>query len=234
MGKVALVTGGNRGIGLATARALRTAGMRVAVTHHSSEAPPDVFAVRCDVRDAEQVDAAFTRIEHELGPVEIVVANAGITRDRLVATMTATDFDEVLSTNLAGTFQVARRAIRPMLRRRGGRFIAVASASALIGSRGQANYAAAKAGMVGFAKSMALELSSRNITVNVVAPGWITTDMTNALPDTVRSAAASRIPMGRFGTADEVAEVIAFLAGEGAGYITGAVLPIDGGLTVER
>ncbi|AXB43292.1 3-oxoacyl-ACP reductase FabG [Amycolatopsis albispora] len=234
MGKVALVTGGSRGIGLATARALAKSGMRVAITHLGTEPPPDLYAVRCDVRDAGAVDEAFTAVERDLGAVEVLVANAGITRDRLLATMTENDFEDVLRTNLSGAYHVARRAIRSMIRRRAGRIIAVSSASAIIGARGQANYVAAKAGMIGFARATALELASRNITVNVVAPGWIETAMTRDLPDATREAAAESIPMGRFGTDEEVAEVIAFLAGPGASYLTGVVLPVDGGLTLER
>ncbi|QUF03776.1 3-oxoacyl-ACP reductase FabG [Actinosynnema pretiosum subsp. pretiosum] len=231
---VALVTGGNRGIGLATATALAKAGMRVAVTHRGGGAPAELFGVRCDVRDAEQVDRAFTEVERELGPVGVLVANAGVTRDRLVATMGPEDFEDVLRTNLTGAYLVARRAVRGMVRHRGGRIVLVASVSALIGARGQANYTAAKAGMIGFARSAALELASRGITVNVVAPGWISTDMTDELPEAARVEAAAHVPMRRFGAPEEAAAAIAFLASDAASYVTGVVLPVDGGLSLER
>ncbi|AXX32275.1 3-oxoacyl-[acyl-carrier protein] reductase [Actinosynnema pretiosum subsp. pretiosum] len=206
----------------------------MAVTHRGGGAPAELFGVRCDVRDAEQVDRAFTEVERELGPVGVLVANAGVTRDRLVATMGPEDFEDVLRTNLTGAYLVARRAVRGMVRHRGGRIVLVASVSALIGARGQANYTAAKAGMIGFARSAALELASRGITVNVVAPGWISTDMTDELPEAARVEAAAHVPMRRFGAPEEAAAAIAFLASDAASYVTGVVLPVDGGLSLER
>ncbi len=230
-GRVVLVTGGNRGIGLATARAFADAGHEVAVTYRSS--PPDdprLLCVPCDVSDTAQVDDAFAKVEAELGPVEILVANAGITRDGLVLRMSDDDFTDVLDTNLTGAFRAARRAVKSMMRARFGRIVFLSSVVGTAGQAGQANYAASKAGLVGLARSLAREFASRNITVNVVAPGPITTDMTDALNDDQRSAIGDAVPLGRFGTPEEVAAAICFLASDQAGYITGAVIPVDGGL----
>ncbi len=232
MTRVALVTGGSRGIGHATARALRDAGYRVAVTYRSSPPPPEdgLFAVACDITSTESVDAAFDAIEAELGPVEILVANAGITHDTLVLRMSDADFDEVIETNLAGSFRVARRAVQKMMRARWGRIVFVSSVVGATGQAGQANYAASKAGLVGLARSLAREFASRSVTVNVVAPGPVATDMFDALPEARRDAIASVVPLGRLGAPDEVAAAITFLVSDGAAYITGAVLPVDGGL----
>jgi 3-oxoacyl-[acyl-carrier protein] reductase len=230
-GRVVLVTGGNRGIGLATAAAFADAGYRVAITYRSSAPDDDRFlCVPCDVADTAQVDAAFDKVEAELGPVEVLVANAGMTRDGLVLRMGDDDFTDVLDTNLTGAFRTARRAVRSMMRARWGRIILLSSVVGTAGQAGQANYAASKAGLVGLARSLAREFASRNITVNVVAPGPITTDMTGALTDEQRAAMNDATPLGRFGAPEEVAATIAFLASESAGYITGAVIPVDGGL----
>lgn len=229
--RVVLVTGGNRGIGLATASAFADAGHQVAVTYRSNPPDDDRFlCVPCDVADSQQVDDAFAKVEAELGPVEVVVANAGVTRDGLVLRMSDDDFTEVLDTNLTGAFRTARRAVRSMMRNRWGRIILLSSVVGGAGQAGQANYAASKAGLVGLARSLAREFASRNITVNVVAPGPISTDMTDALDDKQRAAIGDTVPLGRFGTPDEVAATIRFLASDEAGYITGAVIPVDGGL----
>jgi 3-oxoacyl-[acyl-carrier protein] reductase len=225
-----LVTGGSRGIGLAIARAFAEAGDRVAVTYRSSDAPEGLFGVRCDVTKADEVDAAFEAIEAEHGPVEVLVANAGITRDTLLLRMTEEDFDEVLATNLAGSFRVAKRAAKGMLRARKGRLIFISSVVGLLGSAGQANYAASKAGLVGFARSLARELGSRNITANVVAPGFVESDMTAVLGDNRKAEILAQVPLARYASADEVAGVVRFLASDEAAYITGAVIPVDGGL----
>ena len=230
-GRVVLVTGGNRGIGLATATAFADSGHRVAITYRSSPPDDDRFlCVPCDVADSAQVDAAFDKVEAELGPVEILVANAGITRDGLVLRMSDEDFSDVLDTNLTGAFRASRRAVKSMMRARWGRIVLLSSVVGGAGQAGQANYAASKAGLVGLARSLAREFASRNITVNVVAPGPIATDMTDALNDAQRSAIGDAVPLGRFGTPDEVAATIRFLASDAAGYITGAVIPVDGGL----
>jgi 3-oxoacyl-[acyl-carrier protein] reductase len=229
--RVVLVTGGNRGIGLATARAFADAGHRVAVTYRSSPPDDDRFlCVPCDVSDTAQVEDAFAKVEAELGPVEILVANAGITRDGLVLRMSDDDFTDVVDTNLTGAFRTARRAVKGMMRNRWGRIVLLSSVVGRAGQAGQANYAASKAGLVGLARSLAREFASRNITVNVVAPGPISTDMTDALTDDQRSAIGDAVPLGRFGSPDEVAAAICFLASDQAGYITGAVIPVDGGL----
>ena len=229
-----LVTGGNRGIGLVIARRFAAAGDAVTATTRSGE-PIDGLresglTVRCHVTDSAQVDAAFKAAAEAHGPVEVVVANAGINRDQLLALMSEDDFTAVLDTNLAGAFRVAKRAVRPMMRLRRGRIIVISSAAGLLGSPGQANYAASKAGLVGLARSLARELSSRNITSNVVAPGLVETDMVAALPEERRQELLKAVPLGRYGTADEVAAAVEFLAGPAGGYITGAVLPVDGGL----
>ena len=231
-GRVVLVTGGNRGIGLVTARSFAAAGHRVAVTYRS--APPadaaGLLCVPCDVASTEQVDAAFATVEAELGPVEVAVANAGITRDGLVLRMSDPDFTDVLDTNLTGAFRVARRAVKTMMRARWGRIVLVSSVVGASGQAGQANYAAAKAGLLGLGRSLAREFATRNITVNVVAPGPIRTDMTDALTDDQRAAIGDAVPLGRFGEPEEVAAVIRFLASDAAAYVTGALVPVDGGL----
>ena len=226
-----LVTGGNRGIGLAIARSLAEAGHHVAVTTRSGAAPEGLAAVTCEVTETASVDAAFTAAEQALGgPVEVLVANAGITRDQLLMRMSDAEFDEVLDTNLAGAFRCARRASKGMIRLRYGRIIFVSSVVGLYGSPGQANYAASKAGLVGLARSISRELGGRGITANVVAPGFIHTDMTAELPDERRAAYLAAIPAGRFASPQEVAAAVRFLASDEAGYVTGAVLPVDGGL----
>ena len=230
MGRSALVTGGNRGIGLAIARRLAAAGDSVAVTSRSGEPVAGLTVVRCDVRDPAAVDTAFGSVEAEQGPVEVLVANAGVTRDQLLALMGEDDFGEVLDTNLAGAYRVAKRAVRGMMKMRRGRLIFISSVVGLYGSAGQANYAAAKAGLVGLARSLARELGSRGITANVVAPGFVDSDMTAGLPEARKTAIMAAVPLGRYASADEVAAAVAFLAGQDAGYITGAVIPVDGGL----
>lgn len=230
MARTVLVTGGNRGIGLAIAQAFAKQGDRVAVTHRSGEAPEGLFGVRADVTDSASIDAAFTAIEQELGPVEVLVANAGITDDTLLVRMTEEQFLRVLDTNLTGAFRCAKRASMKMLRAKWGRMIFVSSVVGLYGSPGQVNYAASKAGLVGMARSITRELGSRNITANVVAPGFVETDMTAALPEARRTEYLNSIPAGRFATPEEVAEVVTWLASDAAGYISGAVIPVDGGL----
>ena len=230
MSRSVLVTGGNRGIGLATARAFAALGDQVAVTYRSGEPPAGFLGVKCDVTDTAQVDAAFAEIEDKHGPVEVLVANAGITRDGLLMRMSDEDFSDVLEANLAGSFRVARRATKGMLRLKRGRIVFVSSVVGLSGSAGQANYAASKAGLVGFARSVARELGSRSITANVVAPGFVDTDMTAELDDARKAEIVSQVPLARYATPAEIAGVITFLAGDSAGYITGAVVPVDGGL----
>ena len=230
MSRSVLVTGGNRGIGLAIARRLAAGGDQVMVTSRSGDPVPGLSVVRCDVTDAASVDAAFAQAEAEHGPVEVLVSNAGITRDQLLALMKEEDFAGVVDTNLTGAYRVAKRAVRGMMRQRRGRLIFLSSVVGLLGSPGQANYAASKAGLVGLARSLARELAPRNITANVVAPGFVDTDMTAALPEERKKDIVASIPLARYATADEVAGVVAFLASEDGGYITGAVIPVDGGL----
>jgi len=235
MNRSVLVTGGNRGIGLAVARALAEDGDRVALTYRSGE-PPDVaselggLAVRCDVTDAAQVEQAYKAVEQAHGPVEVLVANAGVTRDRLLVRMSDEDFTTVLDANLTGAFRCVSHAVDGMLLARSGRIILVSSVVGLLGSAGQANYAASKAGLVGFARSVARELGSRGITCNVVAPGFVDTDMTRALSEKQRAGILAGVPLARVAQPDEIAQVVRFLASRNASYITGAVIPVDGGL----
>jgi 3-oxoacyl-[acyl-carrier protein] reductase len=230
MGRSVLVTGGNRGIGLAIARRLAAGGDSVTITSRSGDPVDGLAVARCDVTDTASVDAAFGQVEKEQGPVEVLVANAGINHDQLLALMSEDDFSSVLDTNLTGAFRVTKRAVRGMIRARRGRLIYISSVVGLLGSGGQANYAASKAGLVGLARSTARELASRSITANVVAPGFVDSDMTAALPAERKAAILGQIPLARYGQADEVAGVVSFLAGDDAGYITGAVIPVDGGL----
>jgi 3-oxoacyl-[acyl-carrier protein] reductase len=230
MGRSVLVTGGNRGIGLAIARRLTADGDSVTVTSRSGEPMEDLAVVRCDVRDAASVDAAFGAVEADSGPVEVLVANAGVTRDQLLALMSEDDFGAVLDTNLTGAYRVAKRAVRGMMKMRRGRLIFISSVVGLYGSAGQANYAASNAGLVGLARSLARELGSRGITSNVVAPGFVDSDMTAGLPEARKTAIMAAVPLGRYASAEEVAGTVAFLAGQDAAYITGAVIPVDGGL----
>ncbi|WP_026930486.1 3-oxoacyl-ACP reductase FabG [Glycomyces tenuis] len=230
MARTVLVTGGNRGIGLAIARAFAERGDNVAVTHRGSGAPDGLFGVQCDITDADSVDAAFTAIENEFGPVEILVANAGITDDTLILRMSEDQFDRVVDTNLAGAWRVAKRASGKMLRAKFGRMIFISSVTGLYGNAGQTNYAASKAGLVGLARSITRELGSRGITANVVAPGFVETDMTEKLPEAQRKAYLDAIPAKRFAATEEVAGAVTWLAGDEAGYVNGAVIPVDGGL----
>ncbi|MFR9778328.1 3-oxoacyl-ACP reductase FabG [Micromonospora sp. MS34] len=230
MARTVLVTGGNRGIGLAIAQAFAKQGDRVAVTHRSGDVPEGLFGVKCDVTDAESVDAAFAAVEAEFGPVEVLVANAGITDDTLLMRMSEEQFTRVLDTNLTGAFRCAKRASTKMLRGKWGRMIFISSVVGLYGGVGQVNYAASKAGLVGVARSITRELGSRNITANVVAPGFIETDMTAALPEERRAEYRKAVPAGRFAQPEEVAGVVTWLASDAAGYISGAVIPVDGGL----
>jgi 3-oxoacyl-[acyl-carrier protein] reductase len=230
LGQSVLVTGGNRGIGLAIARRLGAGGDSVMVTSRSGDPVEGLSVTPCDVTDAASVDAAFTAAEAAHGPVEVLVANAGITKDQLLALMSEDDFTSVINTNLAGAYRCAKRAVRPMMKMRRGRLIFISSVVGLYGSGGQANYAASKAGLVGMARSLARELGSRNITANVVAPGFVDSDMTAVLSEDRKKAILGAVPLGRFAAADEVAGVIQFLAGQDAAYITGAVIPVDGGL----
>ncbi len=235
MSRSVLVTGGNRGIGLAIARAFADRGDKVAITYRTGE-PPAVLAewgclaVKCDITDPEQVEQAFKEVEQAHGPVQVLVANAGVTRDQLLVRMSEDDFASVIDTNLTGTYRVVKRSMRGMLRARKGRVVLISSVVGLLGSAGQANYAASKAGLIGFARSLARELATRSITVNVVAPGFTDTDMTKVLTDEQREAIVGQVPMGRYGQPEEVAAAVGFLSSDDASYITGAVIPVDGGL----
>jgi len=230
MSRSVLVTGGNRGIGLAIAKRFAAAGDAVTVTSRSGEEIGGLTVARCDVRDAAAVDEAFKIAEAAHGPVEVVVANAGTTADQLLALMSEDAFMAVVDTNLTGAYRVAKRAVRPMMRLRRGRIVFISSVVGMLGSAGQANYAASKAGLIGMARSLARELGSRNITVNVIAPGFADTDMTAVLTDEQKKAIVASVPLGRTASADEVAGVVQFIAGPDAAYITGAVIPVDGGL----
>lgn len=234
MSRVALVLGGSKGIGLACAEALAAGGDTVAVTWRTSP-PPDEYeglAIRCDLTDPEQLDAAFAEVEATLGPVEKLIVSAGVTRDGLLMRMSDEDFESVLDTNLVAAFRALRRAARPMIKSRWGRVVFIGSVSGIVGQAGQVNYAASKAGLMGMAKSAARELATRNITVNVVAPGPVDTDMTSKLSDGQRSGLLSMVPMERMGTTGEIAAAVAFLASEDASYVTGVVLAVDGGLAM--
>ena len=228
--RVVLVTGGSKGIGRAIAEAFRDAGYRVAATYRSGGVPEGVLGVPCDITDQGQVDQAFAQVEAELGPVEILIANAGVTKDTLLMRMTDEDWQSVIDTNLTGTFRVVRRASRPMMRGRFGRIVLISSVVGLLGSPGQINYSSSKSALVGMARSLTREIGSRNVTTNVIAPGFIETDMTAVLPDETIADYTRRIPAGRLGSVDDVAQAALFLAGDHAGYISGAVIPVDGGL----
>lgn len=225
-----LVTGGNRGIGRAIAEAFLAQGDKVAVTTRSGGAPEGALDVRCDITDADAVEAAFSEIEAAHGPVEVLVANAGITADTLLLRMSDDDWSSVIDTNLTGSFRLAKRASKGMLRLRRGRIVFISSVVGLLGSPGQVNYAASKAGLVGMARSIARELGSRSITANVVAPGYVETDMTAVLSDEQKSAIKTQVPLGRYAGPEEVASAVTWLASDGAAYVTGAVIPVDGGL----
>ena len=228
--RTVLITGGNRGIGFSLAEEFIAQGHRVAVTARSGQGPEGSLTVIADVTDAESIDRAFTEVEATLGPVEVLVANAGVTKDTLLLRMSEDDFTSVIDTNLSGSFRVIKRASKGMLKARFGRIILISSVVGLFGSAGQVNYAASKAGLVGIARSITRELGSRGITANVVAPGFIETDMTAALPEATQAEYLKSIPAGRFATPTEVARVVAWLASDDAGYISGAVIPVDGGL----
>lgn len=228
--RVVLVTGGSKGIGRAIAEAFRDAGYRVAATYRSGGVPEGVLGVPCDITDQGQVDQAFAQVEAELGPVEVLIANAGVTKDTLLMRMTDEDWQSVIDTNLTGTFRVVRRASRAMMRGRFGRIVLISSVVGLLGSPGQINYSSSKSALVGMARSLTREIGSRNVTTNVIAPGFIETDMTAVLPDETIADYTRRIPAGRLGSVDDVAQAALFLAGDHAGYISGAVIPVDGGL----
>lgn len=232
MARTVLVTGGNRGIGLAVARAFAKQGDRVAVTHRGSGAPDDLFGVECDVTDSAAVDAAFERVEAELGPVQVLVANAGMTDDTLLMLMSEEQFTSVVDANLTGAFRCAKRAAAKMVRARWGRMIFMSSVVGYYGGPGQVNYAASKAGLIGVARSLTRELGSRNITANVVSPGFIDTDMTARLPEERKTQYRQLVPVGRWGTAEDVAGAVTWLASDAAGYVSGAVIPVDGGLAM--
>jgi 3-oxoacyl-[acyl-carrier protein] reductase len=226
---VVLVTGGNRGIGLAIARAFADGGDRVAITYRAD--PVDgLLSVRCDVTSGDEVDAAFTAVEAQLGPVEILVSNAGLNADQLLLSMKEDSWARVIDANLSGAYRVARRATSKMIRARRGRIIFISSVVALTGSPGQTNYAASKAGLIGLARSLAREIAGRGVTVNVVTPGFVATDMTAALPESRQAEIVKQVPLGRMATPEEVASAVIWLASDRAGYVTGAVIPVDGGL----
>lgn len=229
-GRVVLITGGSRGIGLATAKRFKALGDRVAITYNSSPPPEGFFAVKCDVTSSADVDDAFKAVEQHFGTVEILVSNAGMTKDMLLLRMSEDDFTEVIDANLTAAYRVAKRAAQGMLKARKGRIIFVSSVVGLLGSAGQANYSASKSGLVGLARSIARELGSRSITANVVAPGPVATDMLAALSEDRREALTAAVPLGRLASPDEVAGTIAFLASADAAFITGAIIPVDGGL----
>ena len=229
-GRVVLITGGSRGIGLATAQRFRALGDRVAITYNSSPPPEGFFAVKCDVTSSADVDDAFKAVEQHFGPVEILVSNAGMTKDMLLLRMSEDDFTEVIDANLTAAYRVAKRAAQGMLKARKGRIIFVSSVVGLLGSAGQANYSASKSGLVGLARSIARELGSRSITANVVAPGPVATDMLAALSEDRREALTAAVPLGRLASPDEIAGTISFLASADAAFITGAIIPVDGGL----
>ena len=228
--RTVLVTGGNRGIGLAIARAFVANGDRVAVTHRGSGAPDGMLGVQCDVTSAADVERTFAEVEAELGPVEVLIANAGITDDTLLLRMSEDSFQRVLDANLVGAYRVAQRAAKGMLRQRRGRLIFISSIVALVGAAGQANYAASKAGLIGLARSIARELGSRSITANVIAPGFIETDMTAEVSEARQKEILGSVPLGRYGNVDEVAAAAVYLASPLAGYVSGVVLPVDGAL----
>ena len=228
--RIALVTGGNRGIGRAIAESLKSAGVRVVVTYRTGTPPSDFDSVAMDVTDSASIDAAFAKIESEIGQPEIIVANAGITKDGLVMRMADEDFEDVIDANLTGAFRVAKRATKGLLKLKRGRLIFVGSVVGSVGAAGQVNYAASKSGLVGMARSFARELGSRGITANVIAPGFVETDMTSTLDEKRRAEIAVQVPLGRFCSAEEIADVVTFIASEKAGYITGATIPVDGGL----
>jgi 3-oxoacyl-[acyl-carrier protein] reductase len=225
-----LVTGGNRGIGRAIAEAFLAQGDKVAVTSRSGGGPDGALDLTCDITDPQAVDAAFTRIEEEHGPVEVLVANAGVTADTLLLRMSEDDWSRVIDTNLTASFRLAKRAAKGMLRLRRGRIVFISSVVGLLGSAGQVNYAASKAGLVGMARSLSRELGSRSITANVVAPGFVDTDMTAVLTDEQKDAIKQQVPLQRYGTPEEIAAAVTWLTGEHGGYVTGAVIPVDGGL----
>lgn len=227
---IALVTGGNRGIGRAIAESLKSAGVRVVVTYRTGTPPSDFDSVIMDVTDSASIDAAFAKIESEIGQPEIIVANAGITKDGLVMRMADEDFEDVIDANLTGAFRVAKRATKGLLKLKRGRLIFVGSVVGSVGAAGQVNYAASKSGLIGMARSFARELGSRGITANVIAPGFVETDMTSTLDEKRRAEIAAQVPLGRFCSAEEIADVVTFIASEQAGYITGATIPVDGGL----
>ena len=227
---LALVTGGNRGIGLAIAHSLAKGGHRVVITYRSGDAPPDFLSVKMDVTSTESVESAFAEIEEKWGIPEVIVANAGITKDGLVLRMSDGDFEDVINSNLTGAFRVARRATKGLLKLKRGRLIFIGSVVGGVGAGGQVNYAASKSGLFGMARSFARELGSRGITANVVAPGFVETDMTATLDEKRREEIVKSVPLGRFCSADEIAKVVTFVASGEAGYITGALIPVDGGL----
>ena len=228
--RVVLITGGSRGIGLACAQHFASLGDKVAITYNSTKPTADFFAIKCDVTSQVEVDAAFTAVEEKFGAVQVLVSNAGVTKDLLLLRMSESDFSSVIDANLTGAYRVCKRATQGMLRAKSGRIILMSSVVGLLGSAGQANYAASKAGLIGLARSLARELGSRSITVNVVAPGPVETDMTAALTDEQRAKIIDAVPLSRIATPQEIAATVAFLASQDAGFITGAVIPVDGGL----